>query len=79
MLDKKTLGMLIKKKRKEKGMKQIQMSEVTKLSRNYISDIENGRYTPSVEALSKIATCLDLDLNLLKMTEIHEHTTTKAI
>jgi transcriptional regulator with XRE-family HTH domain len=70
MLDKKTLGMLIKKRRKEKKLKQIQVSSATNLSRNYISDIENGRYMPSVEALSKIAICLDMDLNVLKMTEI---------
>lgn len=70
MLDKKTLGTAIKQKRKERGFKQSDVSLVTKLSRNYISDIENGRYMPSVDALSKLATCLDMDLNLIKMTEI---------
>ncbi|GIM44455.1 hypothetical protein DNHGIG_00040 [Collibacillus ludicampi] len=70
MLDKKTLGAIIQKKRKEKGLKQIDLSIATDLSRNYLSDIENGRYMPSVEALSRIAACLDLDLNVLKMTEI---------
>jgi len=78
MLDKKTLGLIIKKKRKEKGMKQNQVSSATNLSRNYISDIENGRYMPSVEALSKIARCLDLDLNILKMTEIQFKNNVKA-
>jgi transcriptional regulator with XRE-family HTH domain len=70
LLDKKTLGMLIKKRRKELKLKQIEVSDATKLSRNYLSDIENGRYMPSVEALSKIAAYLDMDLNVLKMTEI---------
>ncbi|WP_425622500.1 helix-turn-helix domain-containing protein [Brevibacillus borstelensis] len=70
MLDRKALGLVIKKRRKEKNIKQSQVSSATKLSRNYISDIENGRYVPSVEALTKIAVCLDLDLNVLKMTEI---------
>ncbi|MGG6437421.1 helix-turn-helix transcriptional regulator [Saccharococcus caldoxylosilyticus] len=72
MLDKKTLGAIIKKKRNEAGMTQDQLSSATNLSRNYISDIENGRYTPSLNALSKIAICLDIDLNVLKMTEIQD-------
>jgi|HigsolmetaAR206D_1030411.scaffolds.fasta_scaffold07300_3 transcriptional regulator with XRE-family HTH domain len=70
MLDKKTLGKIIKSKRNEIGMTQDQLSSATRLSRNYISDIENGRYMPSINSLSKIAVCLNMDLNLLKMTEI---------
>ncbi|ARA99098.1 helix-turn-helix domain-containing protein [Geobacillus thermodenitrificans] len=74
MLNQKTLGAIIKQKRKEAGMTQDQLSTATNLSRNYISDIENGRYTPSLNALSKIAICLDIDLNVLKMTEIQDIT-----
>ncbi|MGG4011452.1 helix-turn-helix domain-containing protein [Bacillus smithii] len=70
MLDKKTLGQIIKSKRNEIGMTQDQLSSATRLSRNYISDIENGRYMPSINSLSRIAICLNMDLNLLKMTEI---------
>lgn len=73
MLDKKALGAIIKKRRNEVGMTQDQLSSVTNLSRNYISDIENGRYTPSLNALSKIAICLNIDLNVLKMTEIQDN------
>lgn len=72
MLDKKTLGSIIKQKRNEAGMTQDQLSSATNLSRNYISDIENGRYMPSLNSLSKIAICLDIDLNVLKMTEIQD-------
>jgi transcriptional regulator with XRE-family HTH domain len=70
MLDKKALGKIIKRKRNEIGMTQDQLSSATRLSRNYISDIENGRYMPSINSLSKIAVCLNIDLNMLKMTEI---------
>ncbi|MED4969697.1 helix-turn-helix domain-containing protein [Parageobacillus toebii] len=73
MLNQKTLGAIIKQKRKEAGMTQDQLSSATNLSRNYISDIENGRYTPSLNALSKIAICLDIDLNVLKTTEIQDN------
>ncbi|WP_211746395.1 helix-turn-helix transcriptional regulator [Paenibacillus sp. Marseille-Q4541] len=70
-MDKKKLGKVIQDQRKQKHMRQYQVSEKTGLSRNYISDIENGRYMPSVETLAKLAICLDLDLNILTMTEIH--------
>ncbi|MGW8956652.1 helix-turn-helix domain-containing protein [Paenibacillus sp. NPDC055715] len=70
MINKKALGSFIQKGRKAKGLRQDQVSAKTSLSRNYISDIENGRYTPSVEALSRLAIVLKLDLNVIKMTEI---------
>lgn len=68
---KEIIGKVIRTNRQENNLTQLQVSELTKLSRNYISDIENGRYMPSVDALCKLAKCLDLDLNfLLSMTEI---------
>ena len=70
MLDKEKLGALIKEKRKEKKLTQLNISESTGLSRSYISDIEKGRYMPSAESLYKIASCIEMDLNLLRMTEI---------
>lgn len=70
-MDKKIIGLNIKEKRKKKELTQEKLADMTGLSRNYISDIENGRYTPSVESISKIAHCLDLNLNFLsEMTEI---------
>lgn len=72
-MNKKAIGAAIQSRRKAKCLRQYQVSDATGLSRNYISDIENGRYMPSVEALSKLATLLDFDLNILKMTEIQVH------
>lgn len=67
---KKIIGKFIGDKRQDKGLTQVEVAEMTGLSRNYISDIENGRYMPSVDSLFKLASCLNLDLNsLLKMTE----------
>lgn len=71
-VDKKIVGAVIKEKRKNKKLKQNELSEQVGLSRNYISDIENGRYLPSVEALYKIASCLDIDLNTLPVSEIQD-------
>jgi len=59
------IGNAISKKRQEQKLTQVQVAELSGLSRNYISDIENGRYTPSVDALSRLAKCLNIDLNFL--------------
>lgn len=60
------LGQMIKNKRLEKKLTQKDVAQKVGLSRNYISDIENGRYMPSVETLIKIARFLKLDLNFLQ-------------
>jgi len=73
VINKKALGAVIKNQRKAKNLKQNDVSAETNLSRNYISDIESGRYAPSLDALSKLAVCLDLDLNVLKMSEIQDN------
>lgn len=71
MDNKKIIGQAIKIKRIEKKKTQSQVSEDTGISRSYLSDVENGRYMPSVETLIKLASHLELDLNfLLKVTEI---------
>lgn len=57
------LGDQIRARRCEKGLRQDDVSAAVGLSRNYISDLECGRYTPSLEALTRIAKFLDLDLN----------------
>lgn len=67
---KKLIGEVISRARYEKGLTQAELSEKTGISRSYISDVESGRYTPSVRTLTKLATFLEIDLNfLLGMTE----------
>lgn len=60
------LGIEIRNARKKKGITQQELAKSIKISRNYISDIENERYLPSVKTLIKIANEVDLDLNFLK-------------
>lgn len=60
------IGLSIKKARKDRRLTQKELSEKINISRNYISDIECGRYVPSVEKLISIATVLNIDLNILK-------------
>lgn len=60
------IGINIKKARKDKRLTQKELSEKVDISRNYISDIECGRYIPSVEKLLLISTVLEIDLNMFK-------------
>ena len=60
------IGINIKKARKDKRLTQKELTEKFDVSRNYISDIECGRYIPSVEKLLLISTVLEIDLNIFK-------------
>lgn len=69
-----SLGEEIRNKRKEKKLTQFDLADKIGLCRNYISDIENDRYNPSLKTLVKISKVLDLDINfLLKESEIQDN------
>lgn len=71
---KKKVGQAIKKQRLQKKKTQIEVAKSIGISRSYLSDIENGRYMPSVDTLIKLASYLDIDLNFLsRMTEIQDY------
>lgn len=66
-----SIGDKIKEKRCEHGFTQDELANKVGISRNYISDLENDRYIPSVRTLSKISSVLQIDLNFLtEMSEI---------
>ena len=66
-----SLGTEIKEKRISKCLTQLELADKIGLSRNYISDLENDRYMPSVLTLAKISKVLNLDINfLINMSEI---------
>lgn len=66
-----SIGKEIKRKRNVNGLTQDELADKIGVSRNYISDLENDRYVPSVKTLSKIANVLQMDLNFLsEMSEI---------
>ncbi len=74
MNTKKKVGQAIKKQRLQKKKTQIEVAKSIGISRSYLSDIENGRYMPSVNTLIKLASYLDIDLNFLsRMTEIQDY------
>ncbi|WP_243119976.1 helix-turn-helix domain-containing protein [Clostridium tertium] len=63
---KKEIGSIIKEARKSKNMTQQFLADKCCLSRSYISDIESGRYSPSLETLLNISSELEINLNLFK-------------
>ena len=57
------LSSIVKSKRKEKGINQLELGRATGINRALISQIENGAFTPSVNQLVALATVLDFDIN----------------
>lgn len=61
----KALGKRIQKYRKEAGYTQEDLAEKVGISRAYMGFIEQGRYSPSLEILEKIAKRLKIKLSEL--------------
>ena len=51
--------------RKWRGLKQVDLAERAGLNQAYVSELEAGKKTPSLEALQSLAAALDLDVGLL--------------
>lgn len=51
----KALGKKIQKLRKQMGVSQDKFAEMTNISRVYVGFIEQGRYSPSLKLLMKMA------------------------
>lgn len=62
MDNKKLLGKRIKEIRKNKGLTQEKLSEMSGIETSSLSGIESGRFFPSLYLLSKIALILDVEL-----------------
>lgn len=60
--DKKFIANIIKKYRIKKGLTQIQLAELTDLSEQHISKLENAIYTPSLITFLKIISILQIDM-----------------
>ena len=57
-----TLGKMLKTRRKELGITQAYLSEVTGLSTTFISDVENGKSTAEIGRIIKLVNMLGMDL-----------------
>jgi transcriptional regulator with XRE-family HTH domain len=63
--NKEIIGETIRRARKDRKLTQTVVAYQVGITRNYLSDIENGRYAPSSEKLISIAKVLDINLDLL--------------
>lgn len=59
------LGMRISFLRRKKGLSQLELALSSGVSKNYLSDLENGRRNPSVLLLQKVASGLGVSLETL--------------
>lgn len=64
-VDYKKIGIRIAQRRKEIKMKQNVLAEITNLSNNHISNIENGHSVPSIETFAKICNALNITPDFL--------------
>ena len=60
--NKELLGARIKELRKRKGLTQEQLAEKVDLATRYVSLIEVGRSSPSLETMENISNALEVDL-----------------
>lgn len=59
----KVLGKRVQKYRKSTGLTQEEVAEKIGISRAYMGYIEQGRYSPSLEVLEKIARVLKIKMS----------------
>ncbi len=59
------LGMRVKYLRKQKHISQEELSFISGVNKNYISDLERGKRNPTLVVLDKIAIALDISLSEL--------------
>ena len=62
---KKQFGARIKELREKKGISQEQLAEMVSMESRHISRIETGKSFTTIENISKIASALNVDINML--------------
>lgn len=60
-----SIGERIKKSRNERGLSLRELASKVDLSASFLSQIEQGKASPSIENLKKIATSLDVKVSYL--------------
>lgn len=78
-VDYKNIGIRIAQRRRELKMKQNQLAELTDLSNNHISNIENGHSIPSLETLAKICDVLNVTPDYLLLGNLKANNIPKNI
>ena len=59
------IGLVIAKLRKEKGYSQQTLADMAKITQNNLTRIENGKYSPGLDVLVKLADALNSKLDFI--------------
>lgn len=71
-LDYKEIGRNIRRCRKERGLKQKELADISHISEQHMSHIENGYTQLSLATLVEIANALEVDCNTLLGETLHK-------
>ena len=67
-------GIVLSRLRTEKGLSQEQLSGLAGISRSHLAMIENGRKTPRLDTLWRLAEALDImPSQILELAETEDH------
>lgn len=61
-MNRRKLGQLLKSRRNELGINQIDLSEISGVALHTISDIESGKGNPTLQVINKICDILGMEL-----------------
>lgn len=59
------IGLTIRRRRKELGLSQAELSALADITDTTLSNIENGQHGGQLSTIATLFVCLDLDLNLV--------------
>ena len=69
MNERERIGQRIAELRKEKGISQAKLSELTGIGTGHIARIELGKYSTGIDTLAKIAEILEYKIDFVKKVE----------
>ena len=78
-VDYKEVGRRIAARRKELGLKQIEVNEMAELSDKYLSNIETARSIPSIDVLMRICDVLKTTPDAILLGAIHNYSSTDML
>lgn len=73
------LGLRVAKRRRQLGMKQNVLAEKLGISNNYLSSIERGKETPSLDVFVRICNVIKVTPDYLLLGNMHSENTPQAI
>ncbi|GEM80843.1 hypothetical protein VSU01S_30880 [Vibrio superstes NBRC 103154] len=65
MANREQIGRKIKQQRKDRQLTQLQLSELTRINKTTISEIENGRFTGSFDIFERLLDAVDLQFDVV--------------